>query len=61
MWAWLQRGAHVYVCGDADYMAADVHTALLNVFATEGGLSSEQAAESLAELKTAGRYQRDVY
>ncbi|ANO52088.1 diflavin oxidoreductase [Woeseia oceani] len=61
LWAWLQRGAHVYVCGDADYMANDVHLALQNVFETQGGLTPEQAIESLAELKTAGRYQRDVY
>jgi sulfite reductase (NADPH) flavoprotein alpha-component len=58
---WLQRGAHVYVCGDADHMAVDVHQALLTVLGKSGGLSLERAAEELSQLKAAGRYQRDVY
>jgi sulfite reductase (NADPH) flavoprotein alpha-component len=61
IWSWLQRGAHIYVCGDADYMARDVHAALLGVLASAGGLSDERAAAELAELKAAGRYLRDVY
>ncbi len=61
LYAWLQRGAHVYVCGDADYMANDVHEALLTVVRDEGGLSADAATAYLAELKAAHRYQRDVY
>jgi sulfite reductase (NADPH) flavoprotein alpha-component len=58
---WLERGAHVYVCGDATRMAGDVHAALLSVIERQGGLSAERAAEYLNELKSARRYQRDVY
>ena len=61
LWDWLQRGAHVYVCGDAERMAHDVHAALLDVVAREGGLSAERAAEYVNELKRGKRYQRDVY
>lgn len=58
---WLQRGAHVYVCGDAEHMAPDVHEALLDVI--EQGLGRDRAAaeEYLAGLKRDDRYQRDVY
>jgi len=61
LYAWLEEGAHVYVCGDATRMAADVHDALIAVIAEAGGRSPEQAAEYLKELRRAGRYQRDVY
>ena len=59
--AWLERGAHIYVCGDAERMAADVNQALLSVLQSEGGLSVERSAQYLGELKSAHRYQRDVY
>lgn len=61
IYSWLERGAHVYVCGDAEQMAADVNQALLTVLQTEGGLNDEQATRYLVELKAAHRYQRDVY
>ena len=31
LWAWLQRGAHFYVCGDAKRMASDVEKALVEI------------------------------
>ena len=61
VYSWLERGAHIYVCGDSDRMAKDVNDALLVVLHTEGGLSDERAAEYLGGLKSAHRYQRDVY
>ena len=61
LYSWLERGAHVYVCGDADRMAVDVNEALLAVLRSEGGLTDERAAEYLSGLKTAHRYQRDIY
>jgi sulfite reductase (NADPH) flavoprotein alpha-component len=64
---WLERGARVYVCGDANYMAPDVNEALLDVI--EAGLgrgrglrSDRTAAEAyLDDLKRQQRYLRDVY
>jgi sulfite reductase (NADPH) flavoprotein alpha-component len=61
VYAWLQRGAHIYVCGDAQQMAGDVHDALQHIVRQQGGMSDEDAAAYLAELKQARRYQRDVY
>lgn len=58
---WLERGAHIYVCGDAEYMAADVHSALQSIVQSEGGYTEDKATEYLNELKLTNRYQRDVY
>lgn len=61
LYAWLQQGAHIYVCGDANAFADDVHAAILKVLESQAGLSAEQAWKRLAELRDSGRYQRDVY
>ncbi len=61
LYAWLQDGATVYVCGDASRMAVDVHEALISVYQEEGGLSREAAAAEVEELRKSRRYQRDVY
>ena len=61
LFAWLERGAHLYICGDATRMARDVHQALLDVLESAGGLSPEVAEDYLSELRDARRYQRDVY
>lgn len=61
LWAWLQAGAHFYICGDAKRMAKDVEAAVVAVAAERGGLSPEAAARFVQDLKTAGRYQADVY
>ena len=61
VFAWLESGAHLYVCGDATRMAKDVHAALLDIIATHGGKSAEDAADYLNDLQAQGRYARDVY
>jgi len=61
LYAWLDGGAHVYVCGDATRMAKDVHAALLDAFVEHGGLERERAEERLLQLIEEGRYARDVY
>ncbi|WOB50373.1 assimilatory sulfite reductase (NADPH) flavoprotein subunit [Xanthomonas hydrangeae] len=60
VYAWLQGGAHVYVCG-AIGMGKDVHAALLDIVATHGALDAEAAAAYLTQLQVEGRYARDVY
>lgn len=59
--AWLDAGAHVYVCGDAQHMAGDVDTALVDIVAEHAGLGRERAVEHVAGLRREGRYHRDVY
>ncbi|WP_369310145.1 NADPH-dependent assimilatory sulfite reductase flavoprotein subunit [Providencia rettgeri] len=61
VWQWLQDGAHIYVCGDANRMAKDVEQALLDIIGQYGNMDSEAADEFLSELRVMRRYQRDVY
>lgn len=61
LYAWLEEGAHFYVCGDATRMAHDVHEALISLVEKQGGKSREAAEVYVEDLKKARRYQRDVY
>lgn len=61
VYAWLEEGARIYVCGDANAMAPDVHTALAEIVAEHGGLDAEGAEEYLSGLKRDHRYLLDVY
>ena len=61
IFAWLQAGAHFFVCGDGARMAKDVDTELHAIVTRESGCSPEQAAEYVETLKKAKRYKKDVY
>jgi sulfite reductase (NADPH) flavoprotein alpha-component len=61
LFAWLEEGAHFYVCGDAKRMAKDVEAALLQVIARESGKGPDEAKAYLEKMKEDRRYQRDVY
>mgnify|MGYP005847811217 FL=1 len=61
LYDWLERGAHFYVCGDASKMAHDVHEALIDIVAEQGGKERSEAEAYVEALKKAKRYQRDVY
>ncbi len=61
LYAWLEKGAYFYVCGDAERMAKDVHETLIQIVSEEGKVSSEEAATYVNNLKKEKRYQRDVY
>jgi sulfite reductase (NADPH) flavoprotein alpha-component len=61
VFAWLEAGAHFYVCGDANRMAKDVDAALHTVIERAGGKSPEQAVTYVQALKATKRYARDVY
>jgi sulfite reductase (NADPH) flavoprotein alpha-component len=61
LWQWLQQGAHVYVCGDAQRMAADVDAALRQIVISEAAMDDSAARQWLLALARQGRYCRDVY
>ncbi|MDR3403328.1 MAG: sulfite reductase subunit alpha [Chthoniobacter sp.] len=61
LWAWLQEGAHFYVCGDGARMAKDVDTELHKIAESQGGKSPEEAAAYVEGLKKEKRYKKDVY
>lgn len=61
LWDWLEQGAIVYVCGDAQRMAPDVDQALHDIVALHGGNTPEEAAAYMEQLRKDKRYRRDVY
>ena len=60
LWAWLQEGANLYVCGAAR-MARDVDAALAAIIARQGRMGLGEAKAYLSTLSREQRYQRDVY
>lgn len=58
---WLEDGAHLYICGDANRMAKDVHAAFVDVLKIHGKKDEAGAQDYLSALKDAKRYQKDVY
>jgi sulfite reductase (NADPH) flavoprotein alpha-component len=61
VFSWLERGAHLYICGDANRMAKDVHNTLVDIISEHGKLNAEQAEDYLKDLRSNRRYQKDVY
>jgi sulfite reductase (NADPH) flavoprotein alpha-component len=61
LYAWLEAGAHFYVCGDASRMAKDVDAALHQVVERAGGKTPADATAYVQVLKSSRRYARDVY
>ena len=61
--AWLDGGAHFYVCGDAKAMAKDVRATLVRAYARREGAVAPEAAEAggRATLERDKRYLQDVY
>ena len=60
-YAWLERGAALFVCGDAKHMANDVDLALREIIETHGGLNAEATEDYIEVMKRKKRYVRDVY
>lgn len=61
LWAWLQDGACLYVCGDAHGMARDVDATLQQIACSQGGLAPDDAAAFYTSLRQQKRFLRDVY
>nr|WP_294553440.1 flavodoxin domain-containing protein [uncultured Rhodopila sp.] len=61
LYAWLRDGAALYVCGDANAMAKDVHAVLLQILADQGKQDEAGAKAELDAIRRDGRYLRDVY
>lgn len=61
LWHWIEKGAYLYVCGDAEKMAKDVDLALLQILMEEGTMSIEEARSYLKQMRHEKRYRIDVY
>ena len=60
LFAWVQEGAAIYVCGDANAMAKDVHATLLRV-SPRNPAATKKPPPSICADAEAGRYLKDVY
>jgi sulfite reductase (NADPH) flavoprotein alpha-component len=61
VFGWLENGAQFYVCGDKNRLGLAVQTALTQVVQKEAGISPEEAAAYVKNLKKQRRYLEDVY
>lgn len=61
LFSWLEEGALLYVCGDAERMAKDVDAALHAIVASAGNMDTAAAHAYVNQLIKTHRYLRDVY
>lgn len=61
LFAWLEGGASVFICGTKDPMSFDVEKTLLQIIQTHGNMDLEKAQIYLDRLIEQGRYLKDVY
>lgn len=57
----IEKGAHVYVCGDATNMAKDVMQAFVSIFQTARDLNEEEAKKKVLQLQMDKRYLQDIW
>src|SRR5262249_26909566 len=58
---WIERGAHVYVCGDAKAMAKDGRKTLAEAYVDVKGLTTDAAEQAIRTVEREHRYLQDVY
>ena len=61
LFAWLEKGAFFFVCGDAKQMAVSVEQALVALIAEHGQMEVSQAEDYLLAMEQDKRYVKDVY
>mmetsp|Transcript_21150 Transcript_21150/g.68949 ORF Transcript_21150/g.68949 Transcript_21150/m.68949 type:complete len:353 (+) Transcript_21150:1343-2401(+) len=57
----LEQAGHLYVCGDGQSMASDVHAALRRIVEAHLSVSPAEAEERLQGLAQEGRYCREIW
>lgn len=61
LYSWLEKGAFIYVCGNASRMAKDVESTLLQIISSCGNKNEQEAKEYLKKLRAEKKYLRDIY
>lgn len=61
VWDWIQKGAYVYICGDAKHMAKEVDATLRQIAIEEGQLHAQEAEALFHAMRKEKRYLADVY
>ena len=57
VWEWFERGAYFYICGDKQYMAKDVHRALIDIAIEHGGMSEDDATHFIEDDDACATYE----
>lgn len=60
VYAWLESGAHVYICG-AIAMGKDVQQTLVEIVSQHGAKTLEDAQDYISQIQQSGRLAKDVY
>jgi sulfite reductase (NADPH) flavoprotein alpha-component len=58
---YLEKGAIIYICGDAKMMARGVNETLEKLYSEKNGVGADEAQDWLRRLKAEGRLKLDVY
>ncbi|XP_071481377.1 NADPH--cytochrome P450 reductase-like [Diadema antillarum] len=61
LWEMLEKGSHIYVCGDARFMAPDVQRTIREIICEEGGKTQTEAEDYIKRMQSKGRYSCDVW
>lgn len=61
IWAWLEAGAYIYICGDASRMAKDVHQMFCTIISECGGYDADGAEAYMKSVSDQKRYLKDIY
>ncbi|PAX06644.1 cytochrome P450 [Sphingomonas lenta] len=61
VWAALEQGAHLYLCGDGKFMAPAVRDTLIRIWMNQAGGEHAQGSEWLNALIEDGRFHQDVF
>lgn len=61
VWALIEQGARIYVCGDGSRMEPDVRRALTLIYAEEKDVSAGAAEAWMDQMSDEGRYSLDVW
>lgn len=61
LWAWIQAGAIIYVCGQKSPMSEDIEATLIEIIMNNQKSSLEVAKAYLEQMFLNGQYKKDVY
>jgi sulfite reductase (NADPH) flavoprotein alpha-component len=59
IWNWIEQGAHLFICGEADPMAREIEITFLQIFEKHGNITEPRVF--LRSLRQQKRYLIDVY
>lgn len=61
VWDLIQKGAYIYVCGDAKNMAKDVQRVLIGIVGQRSGGGEAKGQQTIKDMRDRNKYQEDVW